>query len=56
MFSDGRAYTKVQTFRSTIQQDDTTSEKVMTNITPASNTEFFGKDSFVPLGVVEGCQ
>ena len=27
MLSDGRAYTKVQTIRSTIQQDDTTSEK-----------------------------
>ena len=26
----------------------------MTNITPASNAEFFGKDSFVPfMGVVE---
>ena len=27
LFNDGRAYTKVQTFRSTIQQDDTTSEE-----------------------------
>ena len=27
MLRDGRAYTKVQTIRSTIQQDDTTSEK-----------------------------